>query len=409
MRERRDLLEVSVLQVADEVVRLNVHRLAPREDVAAIVVQQLERALVVRRFRAEQPGCLSRLEIEAIDERPVPLGRCPGSHEEDRAAPVRGPDHIAAELVRLHHRVAWIRVSILQRAFLEQHGLGARVARLDLPHAQLPGLPPELAQHREFARPPGDPAVAISERRQLDRVSLEGDVLHEDLVPDLRFDSCVSPVLGLRPSERGGSVGSPAETARARLNAPERDRDLLLEGDVDDRVHRSGLEVTDLDELREARRGNAVRVRTVNPMHEQVSTVRRRAEVPGDPGLRDRFQGAVERHAGQLHREVMVEQGLVVRALEKVLVRTGRGLPAKAFLDDRAGGHARLHRLGPATLGHERGDQRLAVGEPGGCVAGREAEVGTGQSTSSGALHIQHPKLDSLCRRIGERNAGPVG
>ena len=165
----------------------------------------------------------------------------------------------------------------------------------------------------------------------------------------------------------------------------------------------------DLDPLREPGRRHPIGVRAVDPLDQQIPAVGRGAEVPRDPRAGQGLDRTGQRDPGQLDREVVVEQRLVVRVRQEVLVRAGRGRAAEALLDHRARGHPGLLRLGSALRGDERRNQAFAVRQPRRRITRREAQSRAGEPTRAGFLDLDHPQLNPVRRRVGERDLRPSG
>lgn len=197
--------------------------------------------------------------------------------------------------------------------------------------------------------------------RQHRGVPLERGRQHEELVPHRRVLARVALVLGLGPDQGGRRVGPPFRLAPPHRHAPERHRHPFLERVVRELVHQLPVHVPHLEAVTEAVRGDEIGIRLVDDAHEHVLTVRRGIEGADHPGVAQALAFSAQVHANELAGGVIVEQILVVRVLEQVLIGAGLRLLPAGLLHDRAAGHLGLGGLGAAVLGDHQRDQRLAV------------------------------------------------
>ena len=408
MWEEGQLSERPVREVAHEVVGDIVDRLASRYDVTCLLVHHEHRALVVRRLRAEQPGRLTVVRVERIEERPVALRRRPVADEEDGVGVIGGQKDAAPVLVPHHHGLAWVVVSVLPGVVHQELRLYLGRTGLDLPRPYPAIVPPPLTGDGQSVVAPVDAVVAQFECHPRRRLSIERGGQQEEPVPLRGRSTRVASVQRLRPAERGRGIGPPHHAAWTGLHTPARYRYLLPERMVGHRVHDLSPKIPDLNQKRETVGGHRVRVGSVQRLDEDVASVRRRIEVPRDGGVANCRHRAVQFDQRELGREVQLEERLVVRVLEQVLIRTGGRLRADVLLNNGTLGNTRsLERRPAAPLGVDQtADQGLAVVEPRGRLPRRQAYDGTGERSRFTRLRLGHPQLHTLRGRVRERHAG---
>ncbi len=351
-------------------------------------IQHVHRALVERRLGAEQLLRLSAGQVHLAQERPVAFRRRALAHEVDGAAAVGERQDAGATVRRVGDRRARVRVRVLVGE-LEQDAAAVRVARV---HDVAPGHArgePRLHDQGQVVVTPYDAAVAELQVHETRGLAIERRLQHEDAVPILGLLAGVALVQRLDPGQGGVGVGAPVHRAHARGHRAEARRHLLLEGQLGDGRHRAPVPGRDhLHRLREAVGRHQVRERLVDRLHQDVASVGRDVGARDDPGIEQRPGPAVQLHPDQLRGGVVLEQRLVVRVLQQVLVRPHRRRLAHVLLDHRTRGHHGLLGRRATALGHQPHDQRTRVGRP----VVRRAEHGVvhrtvQQSPGTGVLH----------------------
>ena len=253
-------------------------------------------------------------------------------------------------------------------------------------------------------RDPGGPLLELDDLLGLGR---ERRVEHDVVIPegDRRFR--VALVEGLGPDERRRLVRHPVHVPRALGHAVQ--RDALLGGQVGDDLDEGAAHVPDLDRVREAVRGQGIRIGPLDPPDEKVFRRRRDRDRIEDAGLADLANGARgDIDDGQLGRRVIVEEDLVERVLEEVLVGGGLGFRAARDLDLGADGDARRDGGRAAALRDERDDDAAAVRRPfdpaeDGVDGGRRQRPGRRPSRRRPPRARRRPRHSGAGRSSGRR------
>ncbi|PAV68952.1 hypothetical protein WR25_08738 [Diploscapter pachys] len=338
--EGGDGLRLAALDAADHVIGCELGALPPGQDPLPAVVEQRHDAFVIGRLGRPQPGLCAAGEGHGREEgEGARLGRAVAPHIDGVMAGGEAHHPLARGIV-LQDRIAGIAILILVIAG-EQHPALSRTRRSD-------GL-------TMFAR---------GRLGQLDWRGVEGRGLHHHLVVEGDLHARVAAIERFGPDQRRGRIGAPFRVAWAFDGRVEVDGQVVGQRAVDERLHRLAVDRRHRNLGREEARGQQIGIGPLQPLGQQVTAVGRHAEVGDQPRRSDRLRGSVERDAGQLAGEIMVEQRLVMRVAEQILIGArGRGA-AVAFLHHRAGRRSRRDRCGPAPGGDGIGDQGFAVGRP---------------------------------------------
>ncbi len=275
-----------VVDVAQVVVGRLGLRLAAGQDQALLHVQDLDRALVVRRLAAEQPLLGAGLDVPGVEERSVALVRGAGAAQVDGPAAVGRQDDLSTVLVADHDRLAGVAVTVLPRAFLDQTRINVAIARLDVPDAQVPRGPPPRRDEGQVLPTPHDAAIALGQRDQLLRLAVERCGQGVDLVAPLGLLSAVPAVERLGPDQFGGDIGAPGHRPRADPDRPEGDGNLVLQRQVGHQVRGpAGFQIPDLDTGREAAFLERIAVRMLQRADQEPASVGRRVHIAHDHGF----------------------------------------------------------------------------------------------------------------------------
>ena len=318
----------------DEVRRIH-RRLVPGEQLAGAAGREVEEGFEGVTAAAEEALGRARVEIEAVEERAIPLGRRTMAVEVDRA-PVLAHDPLA---VRQHaiDRPPRVLVQLVARQIPDQARLRGGMIGVDQEGATPVAVVVDLVEERDAAAlAPVEPAEALLGARQLARRAGERRGEGHDLVARRHRDVPVAAVERLGPDQRGRLGGAPGVLPR-----PGRD---ALDGDaVGDREarHQRGLSgpVPHLDVVRETTVGDGVRVRFADRGDQDVLAVRSGVDVADDAWLADAGGGAGARvDEGQLAGAVVLEARLVDLVGERVASLVGAELAglAAGLLDARS-------------------------------------------------------------------------
>ena len=406
IRERRHRLLRRRVAVARVVVRRLGRRFIAREEPVHVVVERRHDRLVRVRRRAEQPLGLQRLQIQPIEERTIAFRRrsrageidvVAGLHDRAATAPA-APAAVAAR-----HRVAGILVRGILPAIPQLARLGAR---LEDPRPHVARRAIRFTQQRDAFFGERDPAEPPLRLRELGRLLRERRRHCDDLVAERNLFFEIAAVERFGPDDRGRLIRAPVISARPRLDAGERRP--LAARPIGDLPRDRALSIPDLDVLGEAVHRDEVREGTLDRRDEEVLVVRRRrdaAENRVPPERRPRAGGDVDR--GELAREVVLEQILVVRRLDHVLVGRRRRRLAEVLLDVRADRDGRLRRRGTAPGRYELAHDRRVVLQPVARVAGRRVDVIDERFRAAGR-RVGDPQIDRVRLRVEEREMRAV-
>ena len=315
-----------------------------------------------------------------------------------------------------HHRLA-------RGVLLLDRQAGIAVLVLVVARQQHPRLPGARRCHRQPVLGPAPPFAVDDDReavvaphrrrvtrgrlRQLDRRRVERRRLHHHLVVEGDLGARVAAVERLRPDQRRRRVRPPCRLARALHHRVEVDGQVVGERPVDQRPHRPAVDGRDGDLGREEPRGQQVGIGPLQPLGQDVAAVGRDAEVGDQARRADRRRGTVEPDPDELAGEIMVEQRLVVRVAEQILVGPRRRGAARALLHDGAGRRRRRRGRRAAPGGDGVDDQRPAIGHP---REGRpERAVQAARHHARGAVALGDPQRQAVGSLRVEGQAGAVG
>ena len=375
--------------VEDEVVGRLGAAFAPRQQGAAVRREDRGHRFVGPGLGAEEPLGGEGPQIEPVEERPLAVRRRAGAGQVDGVAVLqdRCARHAAAGTAQ---RDAGVAVDVLGAA-VEQP---ARVApaRIEQRRAGPARLAVRLGDERRAVPGPGDAGKPVLGAGQLARRAVERRVEREQDVPPGRIHPRVAAVLRLAPDQRGRRGRVPAVAARTGGDAADRHgvgQRPVRHGD------RAAAARPDLDGAGEAVRRQEPRERPPDALDEQMPAVRR----AGDAGVQSRLADGGARAGGQGHRrdlarEVVLEQRLVVRVAQQVLVGPHRGRSAVVLLRVRPGRPPRRGRRRPARRHPEAAQDPAAVRQPLARIAPDGVQRRARQRTRPAGRQVDDPQLD---------------
>ena len=404
IREARQLREPVVPGVTHEIVGYVVHRFPPGEHSPALGVQQRHRNLVVGCLRSPEPGGSPAGEVIAVHERPVALGRCPGTHEIHRAAGSIG-DHRGAERARLRDEVPGIGIAVLRTPIDDLPRCGGAANQ---PGPDPAALPPELPEERPAVRQPGHariPELQVGQRR---RFAGEGRRQRAYPVAALGGLLRIAPVQRLGPTQGRGLALDPVHAADTGRDGVEVRRHRILQWQVRQLPRHPAVGGPDGDPQRKPAHRNRVGPGAVPLQHQNPAAIGRWRGRVVEAWRADGLDAAIQADHGQLTPCEILELRLVGRVLQQILVGAVRPGPALRFLDRRTGRDGIGGRSDASAHWDHRTEKRTPIGHPAaGGAEDRVERAGREEPRRAGG-HLAHPQRDSAITRHREGEAAPV-
>ena len=407
VRKGRQGRAAAVRQVAQlDIGRLG-EGLAAGHQAGALVVQNADKGLILTRGRAPQLGLLAGPKVHGREEGIGAFPRRPLPRHQDGRAIVRELDHGTATTIVLHHRETGIIVAILIVA-IDQLAPLARVGRInDKPHL-VAGVEPAGVDEGDILAAPLDASITLRQVDQGGRRTAEGCAQHQHPVSCGDLIGGITPVQRLHPDQGSVGIGPPLDRARAGRHGIERRWHIVPQRQVSDPMNRLTVQVRDHHISGEQARGHDIAVGSLGHGLQDEAPVRRQGGIQDHAGLADPLCRAVQRHQHQLAGEIVVEQGLIARAGQQVLVGADRRRASHAFLDDRAGRRTGHVGGGAAALQDGPDQKPGAVRQPVDTRAGGRIDHRGGQASRLAAFDIHDPQGQALGLIHQEGDAVPV-
>ncbi len=221
------------------------------------------------------------------------------------------------------------------------------------------------------------------------------------------LDLGVAVVQRLGPDHGRRRQRLPLEVARPGHHAAV--RHVVGNRQLRDLFHRCALAIPHFDVGREILVRHQPGIRTLRAADQDELAVRRRRRRHEHRGSADRgalTAGGVDER--ELAGRVIVEQRLIMRAGQQILVGADRRGAAAMFLDVGTGRHA--HRRRGTTAGrHELAQQRTAIADPFARRPKGRIQLCGGDRLGLPAGGIADPQLDAVVALLREREALAVG
>ena len=389
------------------------------------MVQAVRRALV-------QPFLLQRRQVEAVEERPVPVWRRPVAAQVDHRAVLQ--HGMAAVGIGRHQRRARVGIGVVH-GMVEQDPAPLRIGQVAHPGGQPPAITVVLGQQHLVRLVQVEPAeTAVLHIEHALRLPGKRRLQPHHAVPVLRRSHRVAAVQGLGPEQRGRGPLLPGHLPRAgRHSLP---RDLVADAELGDDALHFALGRPDLDAPREVLVWDPERERPPHPVHQKVLAVRGvgqplvqpwRPEFLHRPGAgldpeRNRGGQRLERvRVGGGPQQILVGRHLRPLACGLLDARLERRLGHPAHLPWGAERKQRAAVAGPpdrGANGQRVAAEHIADPQPGHLPRRRRLGVGHPHPDAVGLVHGEHeraavgrPRRNARLRpvRQGHGPLGPVG
>ena len=255
------------------------------------------------------------------------------------------------------------------------------------------GVEPSAVDDGQIVPAPDDAAIPLLQVDQFDRLARERRRLHEDPVPELGRLADVPAVQRLDPRQGGRRIGPPADRTRPRRHGVEGGRHIVPQRQVRDGPHHPPVQVRHHDLGREQVVRHRIGIGSLGDLMQDVFPIRRHRGVQIDRRRTDRPCTAVQRNQRQLASEIMIEQRLVARVRQQVLIGPHRRHPPGRLLDVRPCRRNRHVRRWTAPGRHRLDQQARTVGQPFIARPARHIDHRIGQLPGSRRGCVHDPQL----------------